>query len=104
MGIRMEVKEAVHTAYKYISELFADEGIEYIGLEEVTFDDTACAWNVTIGFFRRWDRQKGLSTIMGEVVGGEPRNWKKRSFKVVQIDDNTGRVVAMTHRTVPAAN
>lgn len=96
--IRMDVKEAVRTAREYVTETFADEDIRYVGLEEVTFDDAAGAWKVTIGFFRPWNQLHGLQA---DTLGP---GWKERSFKIVQIDDGTGRVVSMTHRTLPAFN
>ena len=86
----MDVKEAVRTAKQYIKDLFIneDEGITNVGLEEVVFDDRKHAWKVTIGFSRAWNQG---------FTGG------RRSFKVVQIDDRTGRVVSMTHRTLSDA-
>lgn len=96
MEIRMDVKEAVQTAKAYVTEIFADEDIRYVSLEEATFDDTAGAWKVTIGFFRPWNHVHGLQAAMSGT------GWKERSFKIVQIDDGSGRVVSMTHRTLPA--
>ena len=84
----MDVKEAVRTAKQYIEVLFINEDIANVGLEEVVFDDTKHAWKVTIGFSRVWNRG---------FTGG------RRSFKVVQVDDLTGRVVSMTHRTLSDA-
>lgn len=98
MEIRMDVKDAVQTAREYVTEMFADEDIRYVGLEEATFDDAAGAWKVTIGFFRPWNRIHGLPSALSGT------GWKERSFKIVQIDDDTGRVVSMTHRTLPAFN
>ncbi len=101
----MDVKEAVRMAREYTTELFADDGIENVGLEEVVFDDAEKAWKVTIGFSRPWDRMEpGLASELKRAATGAPPTWKGRSFKVVQIDDDTGRVVSMTHRTLPAAN
>ncbi len=101
----MDVKEAVRTARKYTAELFADDGIENIGLEEVVFDDAEKAWKVTFGFSRPWDRvEPGLAAELKRAATGAHLEWKRRSFKVVQIDDHTGRVVSMTHRTLPASN
>lgn len=50
----MDVKEAVQTAKKYIAELFTEETITNVGLEEVEFNDTSNNWEVTIGFSRPW--------------------------------------------------
>ena len=101
----MDVKEAVRMARAYTAELFADDGIENVGLEEVVFDDEEKAWKVTLGFSRPWDRiEPGLAAELKRLSAGAPPTWKRRSFKVVQIDDDTGRVVSMTHRTLPATN
>ena len=46
----MDVKEAVRTAKNYVAELFTDETIGDVGLEEVVFNDTSNNWEITIGF------------------------------------------------------
>ena len=46
----MDVKEAVATAKKYVTEVFEGEDLADMGLEEVVFDDEADIWKVTIGF------------------------------------------------------
>ncbi len=43
----MDVKEAVATAKSYIQNLFGEEGIAELGLEEVEFEDIG-DWLVTI--------------------------------------------------------
>ena len=93
----MDVKEAVATAKEYVTEIFAGEDLADVGLEEVVFDDEADVWKVTIGFNRPWDRLRGLAAVMSP--GEFP---DRRSFKVVRIEDRTGRVVSLTHRK-PAA-
>ncbi len=94
----MNVKEAVRAANKYITELFADEEVQDLGLEEVVFDETANAWKITIGFSRPWER-RSLAANLG---GGQ--DWKNRSFKVVEINDHTGAIVGMTHRSLTTSN
>ena len=94
----MDVKEAVKTAKAYVVDLFEGEDLENVGLEEVLFDDGAGVWEVTIGFTRPWDRAKNLVDAMSAVSAGELPEWKRRSFKVVQIQDGTGKVVSLTHR------
>lgn len=93
----MDVKEAVVTAKKYVTEIFEGEDLADLGLEEVVFDDKAKVWKVTVGFNRPWDRLKSFAAAMY----ADPE-WKPRSFKVVRIEDRTGRVVSLTHRE-PAA-
>lgn len=96
----MDVKEAVQTAKEYVAELYADEPARHIGVEEVVFDEPDDAWKVTVGFFRPWDEKLGLSGILGAAADGESALWKRRSFKVVKVDDATGRVKSLTHRSV----
>ena len=57
----MDVKEAVQTAKNYIAELFTDETIADVGLEEVEFNDASNNWEVTIGFSRPW--QTNILTV-----------------------------------------
>lgn len=35
-------------------------------------------------------------------LGGQ--DWKNRSFKVVEINDHTGEIVGMTHRSLTTSN
>ena len=46
----MDVKEAVSIAKRYVTDLFAEEAITHVGLEEVVFDEQSGDWKVTIGF------------------------------------------------------
>lgn len=58
----MEVREAVGIAKEYVRELFSDEQIRKLGLEEIDFVDDGphSHWKITIGFVREWkSRQLG---------------------------------------------
>ncbi len=90
----MDVKEAVDLAKHYIADLFRDEGVINLGLEEVEFDDLSSSWDVTIGFSRSWDRRTTtmISALMQQE--GPP----SRSYKVVRIDDNTKEVRYVKNR------
>ena len=79
----MDVKEAAKLAKDYIANLFADEGITNIGLEEIVRRSPEKVWEVTVGFSRPWDHG-GLSTIMVGQTG------LRRSYKLLRIDDGTG--------------
>ena len=50
----MEVKSAVQTAKNYVREIFEDEEISNLGLEEI--QRKGGSWEITIGFSRAWDR------------------------------------------------
>jgi hypothetical protein len=62
----MNVTEAVAAAKKYIGELFAQEGISNLGLEEIEFDEHAGEWRVTVGFSRPWDAPTGWAVALAQ--------------------------------------
>lgn len=88
----MDVKEAVNAAKTYVAELFANEGLSNLGLEEVEFDDSIAAWKVTVGFSRPWDRPASSFAVLTQAMS------MPRSYKVVLIEDATGRVVSVKNR------
>ena len=51
----MDVKTAISLAKQQISDIFAEEDIKNLGLEEVDYDEAEHAWRITIGFPRPWD-------------------------------------------------
>lgn len=81
----MEVKEAVRTAKTYLEDLFAEEAIQDLGLEEIEFEDTD-VWKITLGFSRPWERS----------IFDTPK--AARAYKVVAIDDGTGRILSVKER------
>ena len=87
------MREAARTAKDYIIEIFADEQITNVGLEEVVFEDMSNNWKITIGFSRPWDYKKTLLAALGDASS-------VRSYKVVNIDDESGRVRSVKHRTL----
>ena len=91
----MDVKQAVQLAKTHVAEIFADESIANVGLEEVEFDDLNQVWEITIGFSRFWGR-------LGDVVRALDGN-SARTFKIVRIEDETGRVQSVKHRDVTRA-
>ena len=93
----MNVKEAARTAKDYLTDIFADEQIPHVGLEEVEFDEMSKAWKITIGFFGPWERPKDVleTALVGLPVHG------KRSFKVVRIQDGDGHFISITIASWP---
>lgn len=87
----MDVKEAVQAAKKHVLDLFVDEGITDVGLEEVDEEQGGC-WRITIGFSRPWDRN------VGSVLAGKT----SRSYKVVRVSDADGRILSVTDRNFSA--
>ena len=89
----MDVKQAVQAAKSHVAEIFVDESIANIGLEEVEFDELDKVWAITIGFSRPWDHSGGVF----RALDGTPR---PRTFKIVRIKDESGRVQSVKHRDV----
>ena len=85
----MDVKEAAQVAKAYVRELFMDEGISDLGLEEIECEGEY--WRITIGFSRPWDHN------IGSVLGGK----KYRAYKIVEITDETGSVLSVKDRILP---
>ena len=98
----MDVKEAVQTAREYITNLFADENVEYVGLEEVEFDDSSSVWNITIGFYRSWDLPKPLFPVLE--VSKSPPPLKRRSYKIVRVRDRDRHVMSVMNRALADHN
>ncbi len=89
----MQVKEAVVRAKGYLEELFKDEGLRELGLEEVEFDESADSWSVTLGFSRPWD------SALGAAAGILKPN---RSYKVVRIANSDGHPISIKNRELVA--
>lgn len=88
----MQVKEAVALAKQHVRELFAEEQIRNLGLEEVEFDDGSSTWSITVGFSRPWDQGGLFAEAAAELA---PR---KRDYKIVRIADADARVLSVKNR------
>ena len=88
----MDVKEAVAHAKKHILELFEDERLTNIGLEEVEIDETANEWIVTIGFSRPWDEPRNAFAALAAT------SFPRRAFKIVRIANSNGTVISVKNR------
>ena len=53
----MEVEDAVRVAKAHVEKLFAAEGIDRFGLEEIEGSKDS-TWQVTTGFSRNWDHSR----------------------------------------------
>jgi len=88
----MDAKEAVKIALQYVAELFAEEQIANLGLEEVTYDDVGHWWDVTVGFSRPWDYPpRGFITVLGQAV-------PQREYKTVRLNADSGKVLSVKNR------
>ena len=91
----MDVKEAAKLAKEYVAELFKEEGISNVGLEEIELG-AGRFWVVTVGFSRPWDHG-GLATI---TLGNRGL---RRSYKVLRIDNQNGNVESVKDRILREA-
>jgi len=87
----MERIEAVRWAKQYVRELFADEQICNIRLEELNFDREANEWRITIGFAYEHGENELLPSFAKRVYGD-------RVYKVVRISAEAGDFVAIADR------
>lgn len=90
----MDVKQAVQSAKSYVSDLFSEEHVRNLALEEVEFDEPNGVWLVTIGFARPW----ATTSTLAQVLAPEPR-----AYKVVRLLDLDGRVISVKDRRVAEA-
>lgn len=94
----MELKEAVKQAKDYVADLFADEGISNLGLEEVEYDDQYGQWLITIGFSRPWNEPKGIVSVLS------PTPTMVRSLKTVRIKNSTRQIVSLKNSRTDLAS
>lgn len=90
----MNVKEAVALAKQHVMELFAEEKITNLGLEEVELDDQSNEWAVTVGFSRPWDEPRNALAALSAPA------FTRRTFKVVRISNQSSQVVSVKKRDV----
>lgn len=91
---KMDVKEAIGIAKEYFSNLYDDERIRNVGLEEAKFDRESDTWKITIGFFRGQDdgtEPTDFDYKYGEII-------LRRSYKTVHINDANGSIDLINDR------
>ena len=92
----MDVREAVKKAKQYVVDLFEAEGVTNVGLEEAIFDTVSNSWKITIGFSRHWDHKGPFATAILDATS-------RRSFKVLQINDESGEIESLKDRVLAAS-
>jgi hypothetical protein len=91
----MDVKEAIAAAKKYVNEVYADEQVTNLGLEEVEHSPGAGSWEITLAFSRPWNTPRTRAQEILENLGGVSS--LKTSYKVITIADD-GTVLSMKNR------
>jgi hypothetical protein len=95
---RINVKQAVAAALDFIKEVYVDEKLTHIGLEEVRSDGDT--WRVTVGFSRPWDYPKSERSAFDVAASVLPRTEPAplREYKTLRVDGTTGEVLEMEIR------
>jgi hypothetical protein len=92
----MDAKQAIKAAKEYVNDVFEDEGLMNLGLEEVKFKEHENCWEITLGFSRPWNTRNIVAALQGEAH-------PQRTYKVVIIKDDSGDVVEIRNREVEEA-
>ncbi len=93
----IEVNEAVKIAKNFVKDLFQDEEIFNVSLEEVNFNDDSDNWIVTIGY--DLVRKKAISPIHGVLSIVQTDNTEQiREYKTVTLDADDGSFKGMNIR------
>jgi uncharacterized protein YdeI (YjbR/CyaY-like superfamily) len=91
----MDTNEAISAAKKYITEVYADEGVTNLGLEEIEHVLAAGNWVITLAFSRPWNTPRTRAQEVLENLGAVSS--LKRSYKVITMADD-GTVLSMKSR------
>lgn len=88
----MKVRQAVEIAKDYVRELYRDEPVTRLGLEEVEFvdDGSDSHWRITIGFVRLWEASSLVDALESRATA--------RTYKVVAVNAADGSVRSVKHR------
>lgn len=89
----MDVKEVIKRAKEWVADIYSEEGIINLGLEEIEFDEPAQLWRVTLGFSRPWNSMRGALAALGGDAS------IKRAYRIVSVKP-TGEVVSVKRRDV----
>ena len=96
----MKVKDAIQIAKEYVKEVFADEQVSNLGLEETDYDPASGRWNITVAFSRPWNTPRTRAQEVLENLRAVSS--LRRAYKVISISAD-GHVLSMKDRPVVAA-
>lgn len=96
----IEVKQAVQIARKFAKELYQDEDIQHLGLEEVMLDDTKHEWLVTLGYDSHRVKQTRPNMAFAKNMFADTIIEHLREYKTFRIDANDGSFHGIKMREV----
>jgi hypothetical protein len=91
----MDVKDAIKLAKDYVNEVFAEEHVTNLGLDETEYDPETGRWYITVGFSRPWNTPRTKAQELLENMGAVSS--LRRSYKVIVISDD-GKILSMKNR------
>lgn len=95
----IDFKEAAMAAEAHARDLYPDDELRFLRVEEIELSEDANTWNVTLGWVERATRESGpmVGTLSGatELITLLPRVYKRFA-----IDAETGAVRSMKIRKV----
>lgn len=93
----LDMKAAVQTAREQAAQLFAEESLPNLALEEIEFDEEKQHWLVTLGFDSP-NRVKRKTT--GSSLFPSIEEEIQREYKVFRLDSNDGHLISMSIRSL----
>lgn len=95
----LTIKQAVQKAKVYFQELFIDENVQDLALEEIKFDDEQNAWLVTLGF--KSHREKVITAPSRTLLGStDVIKESLREYKTFNLDGENGELLSVNMRMV----
>ncbi len=92
----MDVRQAIVKAKEYVSDVYSDESIMNLGLEETEYLPERDCWQITLAFSRQWNTPKSRAQEVLENLGGSAG--LKRSYKVIGVAAD-GSILFMKDRS-----
>ena len=93
----MEIREAVQLAKEFVAHVYDGDHITDIVFEEHDFDHENKSWKITIGFMHPVHARNTADAKTMTPWGRQLR----RSYKVVSINDENGKIESFRDRFLP---
>ena len=92
----LTVKDAVQAAQRWVRDLYPEEDLQHLRLEEVKLSDDERLWNITLGWAESAVREPtSLSAMFSQDLRTLPR-----VYKTLEVDSESGTVKSMKIREV----
>lgn len=102
----IEITEAVKSAKTYLSEIYKDEQIQGLLLEETELSEDSNYWLITFSFYvkskRPNDPFESFNSISGSIVGSKQRRIGdfEQQYKIFKINSTDGKCISMKIRNL----